>query len=283
MPDFVSGLLSPIMQSDAARSSSNQQYDAQMSAQAQTQGQFDITQQNYKDAQALQLPWVEAGRSALSAQQDMLGKYPDLSTTAYQQSDYDKWVMSQGTNALMAGGAATGMYGSGNLGAALSDYGQNQAGSQYQQWRNNALGDYTNQYNQLAGLSGTGQYGAAGMAGNTQNNNSLSMNAAATMGNYGIGGANALAAGQIGASNAWSNMYSNLGNSMTSGLGSFLNYQQNQNLTNALQSNTGYGGGYGGGSLSGGYGSYYGADNAYNPNYGAYANYGSVETAGFGE
>ena len=131
----------------------------------------------------------------------------------------------------------------------MSDYGQNQAGSQYQQWRNNALGDYTNQYNMLAGMSGTGQVSA-------QNIGSQGAAAAQTMGQYGVGTGNALAAGQIGSSNAYANMFSSNQNSMMSGLGSYLNYNQNQQYMNAMG---GQGGGYGGDSSYG-----------YNPGYGSY-------------
>ena len=241
MPDWTSLITGP-------QQASAQTQAAQTQANAQLAGQ-QLTYNMFEQQQATQLPWVQAGQSALAKQQTMQGQYPDLSTGAYQQSDYDKWVMSQGTNALMAGGAATGMYGSGNLGAALSDYGQNQAGSQYQQWRNNALGDYTNQYNMLAGMSGTGQVSA-------QNIGSQGAAAAQTMGQYGVGAGNALAAGQIGSSNAYANMFSSNQNSMMSGLGSYLNYNQNQQYMNAMG---GQGGGYGGDSSYG-----------YDPNYGGY-------------
>ena len=103
MPDWTSLITGP-------QQASAQTQAAQTQANAQLAGQ-QLTYNMFEQQQATQLPWVQAGQSALAKQQTMQGQYPDLSTGAYQQSDYDKWVMSQGTNALMAGGAATGMYG----------------------------------------------------------------------------------------------------------------------------------------------------------------------------
>lgn len=201
---------------DAAQIQANSQYDAQQ-----------LQYRMFQEQSAEQAPWRDAGKIALGQQQAMIGKYPDLSTAAYQQSDYDKWIMQQGANALSASGAASGMYGSGNLGTALQNYGQNQAGSQYQQWRSNQLGDYTNQYNQLAGLSGTGQVSA-------QNIGAMGMATAQNMGQYGVGAGNALAAGQIGSTNAWANALGNMQNQGMSGFGTAMKYMQNQQYMNAF-------------------------------------------------
>jgi hypothetical protein len=181
-----------------------------------------------------QQPWVEAGQNALTKQTAMAGNLPDLSTGAYQQSDYDKWVTQQGINALSASGAAAGNYGSGNLGTALTQYGQNQAGSQYQQWYNNTLGEYLSKYNQYAGISGTGQVTAQNVSANYGNSASGISSAL---------NANASAQGQAAMTrgNALSNAFTTSGNQGMSALGQYLQYNWNDQLANAIK-NAGSGG-----------------------------------------
>jgi hypothetical protein len=192
-----------------------------------------IQEQNseYQNNINLQRPWLNAGANALTQQTAMAGNLPDLSTGAYQASDYNKWVTQQGVNALSASGAAAGNYGSGNLGTALTQYGQNQAGSQYQQWYSNTLGEYLTKYNQYAGLSGTGQVTAQnlGQAGQTTANNisSLLQN---------TGAAQSQAALQTG--QGISNAFTTSGNQGMSALGQYLQYNQNQQLANLLKGNT---------------------------------------------
>ena len=219
--EFITGQT----QADAQRTAANQQADAASNSLQFQQQQAAIAQQNEQ-------PWLDAGKNALAKQQTMLSQYPDLSTNTYQQSDYDKWIMQQGGNALSAQGAAAGMSGSGNLGTALVDYGQNQAGSQYQQWRTNTLGDYLNQYNALAGLSGTGMTTAQNM-GNQQ------MQSAVSQGETAMSGANALAAGKIGVANAYSNALSGMGSGAGNAFNQAMSYYNQQNAL--YNQNQGYG------------------------------------------
>jgi hypothetical protein len=240
-PFGIGEFLTGQKQSQAQEDAANIQAGAQMSA-AQLQAQTAAQQLAFQQQQAaLQQPWVQAGTNALAGQQAMLGKYPDLSTGAYQQSDYDKWVMQQGVNSLAASGAASGMYGSGNMGAALSDYGQNQAGSQYQQWRSNALGDYLNQYNQLAGLSQTGQVSAQNIGQQGLQTGSQQLSSAYQQGQSMIGGANALAAGRIGQANIFGNTMGQMSSGLGQGFNQGMNYYNQQNALYNNNLNTGYG------------------------------------------
>lgn len=146
---------------------------------------------------------------------------------ANQDPGYE-WRKQQGVNALMASGAASGMYGSGNLGTALVDYGQNQASAEYQNAYNRYMESQNTLYNRLAGLSGTGQVQSQALG-------NLGMTAASNIGNFGVQGANALAAGQVGAAQASAGGLTGVSNALTGGLGTYLNYQNQQQLLNLLQ------------------------------------------------
>jgi hypothetical protein len=90
----------------------------------------------------------------------------------------------EGINALAAAGAASGNYGSGNMGVALQDYGQNIASQEFQ-----------NVYNRLAGMSGTGQV-------TSQQIGSMGVNTGGAMANYLNQAGQNIAQGQIAGANA---------------------------------------------------------------------------------
>jgi hypothetical protein len=90
----------------------------------------------------------------------------------------------EGINALAAAGAASGNYGSGNMGVALQDFGQNLASQEFQ-----------NVYNRLAGMSGTGQVQSQAIGG-------MGMNTGNVMANYLNQAGQNIAQGQIASSNA---------------------------------------------------------------------------------
>jgi hypothetical protein len=69
--------------------------------------------------------------------------------------------LQQGLASLNAQGAASGQYGSGNLGIALQNYGQQAASQEYQ----GSYGRYVDTINRMAGLAGQSSQIAQGMGG----------------------------------------------------------------------------------------------------------------------
>lgn len=104
----------------------------------------------------------------------------------------------EGINALAAAGAASGNYGSGNMGVALQDFGQNLASQEFQ-----------NVYNRLAGMSGTGQVQSQAIGG-------LGVNTGNAMANYLNQAGQNIAQGQIAGTNALIGGARNLENGIAS-------------------------------------------------------------------
>ena len=215
-------------QSDSARRSSNTQADAAREANEQ---QWRMYEQNRQD----QMPWQQAGRSALSQLQGLgnpqfqggyAGSYEDVSRDFgagdFQQDPGYRFRMQQGQEAIENSASARGGLGGDTL-RALAEYGQNFASNEYQnaynrfqQNRNSRAGAYQDsygrwnnerntRYNQLSNLAGLGQ------TANNQIGN-MGSNAANMSGQLMMGGANARAAGQMGQSNAWTGAANNIGN-----------------------------------------------------------------------
>jgi len=88
---------------------------------------------------------------------------------------------------------------------ALQEFGQGLASTEYGNAFNRAQAERTNIYNTLANIAGMGQ-------GAVNTGVSTNMANAQNLGQLAIGAAQSQAAGQIGASNAWSNVFGNVGN-----------------------------------------------------------------------
>lgn len=141
---------------------------------------------------------------------------------AFSKSDFEKdpgyqFRMDEGMKGIDNSAAARGMSLSGGALKAIQKYGQEFASNEYGNAYNRFNNDQTTQYNRLAGVAGTGQQA-------TNNVNAAGSNYASNAGKNITGAGNAMAAGQVGAANAWSN-----------GISQSINgYQQNQ-LMNLLQ------------------------------------------------
>jgi hypothetical protein len=138
-------------------------------------------------------------------------------------------ALTRSQDALMAQGAASGMYGSGTMANQLSQN-MGQLYAQYdplslQTAQQNAVAARQNQYQMMTGMaSPTGAQQVGQWAGNYANNVGQNM----------IGAGNAQAAGQVGAANAW-------GNALTSGVNQVSNaygqYQGQQNFNQWMNQN----------------------------------------------
>jgi hypothetical protein len=249
----------------------------------------DLQYKEWQQTQANLQPWLTAGTGALNqlAVGTQAGgqfattpavptaptfgaapQYTPFTPEAFQ-ANIDpgyQWRLQQGVNALASSGAASGTYGSGNMGTALTQFGQGLGSEEYQNAYNRSLQSYNAQlagyqtgvnaqsqqynaaiqqfnaglisqqdlYNRLAGISGTGQTTG-------QQLGQLGLQSVTQIGNLGVQGATALATGQVGSANALAGGITGISNQMTSGVGQYLNYLYGQNYGN--QSNDlGWGG-----------------------------------------
>jgi hypothetical protein len=177
----------------------------------------DSQLQAAREAQALQEPWRQGGMKGLNRLLEELGiggdpnyanygrSFRDFSAADFQKDPGYAFRPSEGEQGLSRAAAASGRLGSGrylkdamkfNSGLASQEYGN--AFNRYQAERSARL-------NPLQSLSGVGQ------------------SAANTIGEYGTQGANAQAAGRVGAANA-----------ITNGLGQGYSMYQNNQLMNSL-------------------------------------------------
>jgi hypothetical protein len=167
---------------DAALRAAALQGSATDRATAENMRQFDIGQTNLA-------PWLQAGKGALTAQQNLMGLNGTIDTAAELAKDPGyQFRLKQGNMALTNSLAARGGMGSSGAMQGAIDYNQG-----------NASQEYGNRLNQLAGLSGTGQSTGnqmAGMGANYANNQgNLWTNNANAQGAAGMAGANARQSG----------------------------------------------------------------------------------------
>jgi hypothetical protein len=196
------------MSSQASKSAAQTQADAANNA---TAANTAATQQQI----ALSEPWRTAGTTAVNQLSTMTQPGGALTQEFnYGPFNYNQntdpgtqFRLQQGLNAMNATAAARGGLISGNALKAGQDYGQAAASQEYQNAFNRYLSNYSNAQNTfqlnrnnliqpLQFLSGQGQAAAAGQASNIGAN--AANNAALS-----TGAANAQAAGQIGAANAY--------------------------------------------------------------------------------
>lgn len=156
-------------QASAAQNAANTQADANRYA-------ADIQYKMYQEQKALQEPWRKAGENALGRltsgiESGQFGKVTPFSFTAQefakQQDPGYAFRLAEGQKALERTAAARGGLISGGALKAAQRYGQEMGSQEFQNAYNRALTGYNanqqavvNAYNQLAGVSGTGQTSA---------------------------------------------------------------------------------------------------------------------------
>ncbi len=197
---LAGGVASSMIGADAAKGAANTQAQASDRAAMLSQANFQQVRNDLR-------PYIDAGATALPKLQELTGLNAGGNpltaplTARFDPSHLEntpgyKFVLDQGLKASHNSYAANGLGGSGAAMKGAADYAEGLAGTTYQQMFNNYLGENSQIYNMLGGLSGSGQNAAAGL-GSLSLNNTASINALTT------GGAAAQAAGQIGAANAW--------------------------------------------------------------------------------
>lgn len=140
----------------------------------------DIGQKQFEQTRQDQMPWLDAGKKALGGLEQMLYGDPSefMSDPSYQ------WRKQQGMDGIESSAAAGGGLLSGAALKSLNGYNSSLASQ-----------EYSNAFNRLSGVAGTGQ-NTANAIGQFGANNALNQ------GNAAINGANAQANGLIGAANA---------------------------------------------------------------------------------
>jgi hypothetical protein len=184
-----------------AQKAAETQAAATRDAIAQQRAMFDIQNEQ-------QRPYREAGYSALS---DIAGMR-DYLTKQFGPEDFQAGIDPSYNFRLAQGNLATtnlrnqaGGLVSGNTLQGLTDYGQGAASQEYGNVFNRFNTQRTGIYNTLASIAGLGQK-------SQEQTSNLAQNVAGNIGQATIGGGNAIAAGQVGTANAYSNAIQGAGN-----------------------------------------------------------------------
>lgn len=186
---------------NAAKDAASLQYAAAKEAGAQELAMFE---QNREDM----MPWRDAGLASLNKLSDLLGTSANTGAEGYGSllkpfgmSDFQadpgyEFRMSEGLKALDRSASAKGKLFSGEAGKSLQRFGQGLASDEYGKAYDRFNTNQSNIYSRLAGLSGTGQTAGAQVA-------NLGATATSNANNWLTGGAASLAAGKVGAADAW--------------------------------------------------------------------------------
>lgn len=224
-------------QAGAAESAANTQAAAaNQAAQLQWQ-QFQQMQQNLQ-------PYMQLGTNTLPQLQGQLGTLGNMQFSfnpteqQLQQTPGYQFTLNQGLNTVNNQLAAKGLNLSGAQAKGIGQYTTGLADTTYQQQYQNALQNFmtnygvqSDQYNRLSGLLGLGENAAAGVG-------NAGLQTASNAGNLLTSGANAQAAGTIGAANA-------IAGGVNNGLGSLSSNALLYSLMNpSASSGAFYGGGF---------------------------------------
>lgn len=220
-------------QSDAAKSAAQLQHQDQQASLAEQKRQFDLQQQNLA-------PWLKAGTQGINSLSGLLSTpgqglltpwtdqfHAPTADQARQTPGY-QFAQEQGQNSIQNSAAAHGGLLSTGTMKTLDQYSQGLADQTYSDTYNRALGEYqqrynifqgnqTNEFNRLAGLSGTGQQAATtlGQFGQQSAANVTNINATAGAQQ----GGSLMAAG-----NARASGYAGIANSINSGISGISQY-----------------------------------------------------------
>lgn len=205
-----------------------------------TSTQYD----EFQRQEAMQQPWLDAGKSALPQLQGMASQKPEFTQQDFlnNQDPAYQFDLQQGQQAIERSAAARGGLQSGGTLKDLTSYSQGMASNEYQSAYSRFMNNQNTQFNRLASIAGIGQTasGAIGAAGTNMANN---------VGNIAMSNANAQGAASMAGSQIWGNTLSSLGNQGANYALQNQAMNNQQNFQQQLLSNLG--GGYSaGGGLS---------------------------------
>ena len=180
-----SAIVGGVLSSKAAGKAADATTQATEATVAEQRRQYDQTRTD-------QMPWMDAGKGALNRLQDP--------TANFSASPGYQFRLSEGQRGVQQSAAARGGAYSGNAMKALNDYNQGMASSEYSNW-----------WNQQAGLAGVGQSSANAVG-------QFGANASSNIGNALMAGGDARASGIMGSANS-------LTGALNSGLNSYMLYK----------------------------------------------------------
>ncbi|WP_156174074.1 DNA transfer protein p32 [Cupriavidus basilensis] len=222
---IVGGVASGALGAKGAKDAASTQADAANRAADLQWQQFQQMQQNLQ-------PYMNLGSNSIPQLQQLLSGGAlnrqfsfDPTQQQLEQTPGYQFTLQQGLKGVDNAAAAKGLNLSGAQMKGISDYTTGLADQTFQQQYQNALQSFmtnygvnSDQYNRLAGLVGLGQNAAAGVG-------NAGLQTASNAGGMLVGGANAQAAGQIGAANAISGGIGSIG----SGVGLYSLLRNNNN------------------------------------------------------
>lgn len=176
--------------------------DAQLAA---THASIAAQERMFNQNRADLAPYREQGYAALGKLSDLINSYRPFDGKELRSDPGYRFGFDEGTRALEQSAAARGGLFSGKTMRDLMQFGTDYGNTMFNQRGAFRLGERAQQYNELAGVAGTGQSAAMGGA-------QLGQQSAGTIADLLTQGGNAAAAGRIGAANALGNAFSNAGN-----------------------------------------------------------------------
>lgn len=181
----------------------------------------DLANQQYNQTRFDQMPFLEAGKTALNKLIPLATNYTPFDYNAMTADPGYGFRLSEGQKALDRQAAARGGLISGSALKAATRYGQDMGSQEYNSSFNRYLAQRNAELNPLQSLAGMGQTTATNLG-------TMGAQNAANVGNLATSGAAAQAAGNVGATNA-----------ITGGVGTYINYNQGNNLVAALRNRGG--------------------------------------------
>lgn len=160
--------------------------------------QFDLSREDLR-------PYRERGYAALGKLSDLIEGYRPFDGTELASDPGYQFGFDEGRRAVEQSAAARGGLFSGKTLRDLLQFGTDYGNTMFDRRGQFRLGERAQRYNELAGLSGTGQTAAMGGA-------QLGQQSAGTIADLLTQGGNAIAAGRVGGANALSNAFGNVGN-----------------------------------------------------------------------
>lgn len=221
------------VQAQAADRAAEAQIEAaRLSAEVQREG-LEFQKQTYEQSRADQMPWLEAGKTALGSYMGELGLSDEAKAGTFQSGFKEtpgyQFAVQEGEKGVVNNLAALGMKNSGAALKALTKFRTGLADQTY--------GDYLNR---LSGVAGTGQ-----TASNTLGSLGQSVAGNVMAGMQGIGrtheqagaarasgylnSGQARASGIVGSANAWGNALGGFSNTLGNALGSWAYGRQQNN------------------------------------------------------
>lgn len=185
-------LLGGFMSSSASKKAARASADAANRA-------TDLQRYMYDTSRADQMPWLEAGKSALSTYMGQLDGTGD--PNAFKTTPGYDWRVKEGEKGVTSNLAALGMKNSGKALKALESFRQGIASEEYGKWMD-----------RIGGVAGQGQQTSNSMAG-------YSANAANSMANTIQDAGAARASGYVGSSNALTQGFNSAANFLGQAVG----------------------------------------------------------------